>query len=110
MAKVDSEIGIVYLSEQEGSDRISRGSQLEAGGVPACRFRIAEVKAAGGISVRERRKLMVPVFKASLQSVLAFDPGNVVKELPAVRDTSLGNGIGLTILCIGNIGTIKVNI
>src|SRR5229473_7392291 len=45
---------------------------------------------------------MVPVFEASFQRVLALNPGNVVKELPAVSDTTLGNGIGLAIVRIGN--------
>jgi len=36
---------------------------------------------------------MVPVFEASFQRVLALNPGNVVKELPAVSDATLGNGI-----------------
>ena len=47
---------------------------------------------------------MVPVFEAGFQRVLALDPGNVVKELPAVRDATLGNGVSLPILGIGNIG------
>src|SRR6185295_10189711 len=110
MAEINIEIGVVYLSQQEGSDRVSSSRQLIASRVPACRLPIAEVIAARGIRVTDSRKLMVPVFEAGFQRVLAFDPGNVVQKLPAVRNTSLGNGVGLTILGIGNIRTIKENI
>ena len=106
----DIKIGVIYLPEQEGGSRISGCGLLDSGGVPVCGFRIAETIAARVIWVPLDRKLVVPVFESSFDGVLAFDPRNVVKELPAVRDATLGIGVGFPILRIGNIGIIQVNI
>ena len=107
MPVVDIEIRIVNLSQQERGDRISRRLQLIAVCIPSCSLGIAEVIASRDISIADERELVVPVFEASLQSVLAFNPTDVVEELPPVRDASLGHLIGFPVVRIGNIRTVK---
>src|SRR5258706_2826261 len=108
MAIVDVEVGIVNLTEEERRHGIS-GKRLERTvGVVASRLVVAKVVGTGDIAVANGRKLMMPIFKASGNSMPALDPSDVVEELPSVGNVPFRNVIRFSVMRVRNRRAVEI--